>query len=640
MNPVAQGIDVSVAAAPGMPGVVKSAGKGFYEGAIAPFLSPIETAKGLVNLAGEFATNPYRTTRDVVAAEGDRLNKTRESSKDFAEYLGGFVNPFSRVLRAPRTDVVRPKNEGIVLNEPVGNDWLDKEGNVRNPRGFTANYLQRAKLNLETAGKSKNLPKEQIDAINEFFDRKAKNYFVKQMGTSDDPLFSVIRQGQLTTPALREPGGIPKYLVSGAKVGKSRVDPATGNTRFFPTPEAADALRDMTAIYDRMVNMRGTVFANQTIGRPDYETLVRKDFEDRPTEIQARITDKLIQEGVSPNQITEAITFAGYKDPKFAKDIPGADNIVNTGRSSLDTRLMLNAKPETLSKTLSTALGKGDVVYDMEPGSTLDSILQSSKIIDYLATLPPERIRDIRFDEAVIGSVKLTEQADTKRVLFNRIRENKPIPNEVFFSGVSDPVLTFPKESPFAGYTWRRVMTPEAAEIEGAYIGHSVGGYSETNLGMVYDPKIRQNFAEGRTQVYSLRDPRGRPMTTIEVAAPPGARPVVSQVKGAGRATGNARPTRFDVPVTAFLEFLNPSRVIEKDEFLPPMALSFKEQRTNPDPPDLMRRVAAQDLAAQAAANPQILENVLRREAEARARQLPNQGRIQAILRRLGINED
>ena len=676
MNPDAQGIEEAVAGVPKTLDATKRAGKGFYEANVAPLLSPIETAKGLVNLAGEFATNPYRTTIDVAGAEGDRLNKTRDSSGNFAEYLGGAVNPFSRVLRAPRTDVIRPKNEGLVLNEPqVGGDWLNKDGTVRSPLGYTAKYLESATEQVKIAGKKNNLPKEQIDAIKEFFDRKAKNYFVKQIGTSDDPLFNAISQGRLTTPGLREPGGIPSYMTEGAQVGKNRVDPETGRTRFYPSPKAAEALRDMTAIYDRMVNMRGTFFANQTLGGPEYETLVRKDFEGRQPVIQERITDKLIQEGVNPNQITEgAVDLVGYKDPKFVKNTPNANNLVGYPRSPTpDIARMLAAKPETLSKTLSTSLGKGDIVYDIQPTRTLSAILQPANIIDYLATLPPEKIKKIRFEDAVVGSAKLTEKADTKRVLFDRITQNKPVPNEVFSEGVSDPVLDFPKESPFAGYTWRRIMTPEAAEIEGAYIGHSVGGYSATNPGMVYDAQKRQNFAEGRTQVYSLRDLRGRPVTTVEVFAPPGARPLVSQVRGAGRATGNTMPMQFDMPVTEFLEFLNPSRVVEQDRFLPPVALSFKRQKENPDPlraspgrgqpvgnPDaannFLRRVAEENpaLAARAAANPQMLEDALRRQAEAlqpppqvregigqlpnAPQNLPNEGRIRATLRRLGID--
>ena len=678
MNPDAEQIEEAAAAAPRIPEMLRRAGKGFYEEQVAPFLSPIETAKGLLTLGKEFATSPVETGRTVARSELERLKEAGDKPESAAEYAGGLISPFGVASRVLKRDVVRPKNEGLVLNEPgVNNDKLV----LNPPLGYTGNYLKTARDSVEIAGRNKNLPKEQIDAINEFFDRKAKNYFVKQIGTSDDPVFNAIKQGRLTTPALREPGGIPSYMVRGAQVGKSRTDPATGRTRFYPSAEASEALRDMTAVYDRMTGMRGTVFANQTIGSPEYETLVRDDFRGRQPEIQARITDKLIQEGVSPNQITEAVDFVGYKDPRFFKE--GAEGLFKTNfvgdprnpSSGTDIVRMLSTKPEQLPKTLATSIAKGDVIYDMRPTGALSAILQPSNIIDYLATLPPEKIKNIRFEDAVIGSAKLREKADIKAALFRSIRENKPVPNEVFLRGVSDPVLTFPKESPFAGYTWRRVVTPEAAEIEGAYIGHSVGGYSETNPGMVYDEKKRKNFAEGTAQVYSLRDPRGRPVTTIEVAAPPGERPVVSQVKGAGRATGNKMPEQFDVPVTAFLEFLSPSRVIESDQYLPPMAKAFKEQVAKPGPlrasigrgqpignadvaNDFLRRVAEQDpdLAARAAANPQMLEDALRRRAEAlqpppqvregigqlpnAPQNLPNEGFVQAMLRRLRRDED
>ena len=55
--------------------------------------------------------------------------------------------------------------------------------------------------------------------------------------------------------------------------------------------------------------------------------------------------------------------------------------------------------------------------------------------------------------------------------------------------------------------------------------------------------------------------------------------PVVMQIKGNGRATGNTAPEKYDGPVLRFLQdFIKPAAIEEQEDFLTPMLRNYKEE--------------------------------------------------------------
>jgi len=69
MNPDAEQIEEAVAAAPKVPKVAKSLGKGFYEANVEPLLSPYETATAIFGAGKEFVQNPRDFSESVAKAE-------------------------------------------------------------------------------------------------------------------------------------------------------------------------------------------------------------------------------------------------------------------------------------------------------------------------------------------------------------------------------------------------------------------------------------------------------------------------------------------------------------------------------------------------------------------------------------------
>jgi hypothetical protein len=108
-------------------------------------------------------------------------------------------------------------------------------------------------------------------------------------------------------------------------------------------------------------------------------------------------------------------------------------------------------------------------------------------------------------------------------------------------------------------------------------VGHSVGGYETGGIG--YDEAKREGFNTGLWQVYTLRDNRNKPVNTIEVKMLDENTPVVTQIKGNGRATGNVPAEKYDTAVLDFLQnYLKPAAIEEKDALLTPLLQSYKGQ--------------------------------------------------------------
>jgi hypothetical protein len=230
-----------------------------------------------------------------------------------------------------------------------------------------------------------------------------------------------------------------------------------------------------------------------------------------------------------------------------------------------------------LPENIMTAINKGEPVYDMQYGlqKPLQAVFDPISINKYLASIPPREAANIRFEDAIKGALKMREQTDQRAMLVERIKSGKPVADSVFAKGVSAPLLQF-EEGPYKGFAWKRIEDRAATVPEGAYVGHSVGGYETGGAG--YSADKREGFGTGKWQVYTLRDNRNRPVNTIEVKMLDEFTPVVTQIKGNGRASGNTAPEKYDGAVLDFLQkYLKPSSIEESDSHLTPLLQNYKK---------------------------------------------------------------
>jgi hypothetical protein len=575
------------------------------------------------------AKEPVKTAKSAAKALAEYGKEAVSSPAGMTKFLAENVTPLPRVpSTGPVSQVVRPRNQGMVLDVPG-----------EKPMGYVPQYLNNATTNIETVEATP----DQKTAMTNFFNSQARNYLTRQYGTPDDPIYKAIASGKLTTERLQRYGGIPSYMTKAAKEGKTRVNPETGESRFYPSAEASQALRDINRIYDQMTGMRGAVFTRDTIGSPRFESLPSNQAADKQTALKDQTAQQLIDQGVPADQINQALSLVGYKSPEFVT--PGATKspLLPADYTGLPKSLeeLFLQDPNKLPKAYRTAIEKGEPIYDINPNSELNTVLAPRELVKYLRTLPPEKIKNLRFDDAVKGSVKLQEEIAERKQIATRIKENKPVPNEVFLKGVSAPIVSYGKESQYPGFSWRRITDPEATTIEGAYVGHSVGGFAE---GGNYGPQKHKQFLSGEIKLYSLRDERGRPVTTVEVYDEPGKGVTATQIRGAGRATGNVPAEPYGLALVDLFKDIGVTKINESDRYLPPPVLAYKNEKTKEAAARLVRRASGQpeqdpDVLQLRGGAPRQIDQGIGGLPQA-PRNVPDPGFIDAMRRRLFGDED
>ena len=461
------------------------------------------------------------------------------------------------------------------------------------------------------------LSNEMGDAIENFWRSKAQNYFTRQYGTPNDPIFKQIISGQLSTPTLQR--SIPDYAIEQTRVGKTRIDPVTGESRFYP--KYPQALEDLTRRYDELTGLKGIAFnVNEPIFDPAYPSTMGTRGTQLESALRESVTDKMVAGGMDPRLINTDISLTGPKGesasellnyvPGQYKELyslytnpPKDEGMLKRIYSELGLSNKPNEPiPDVVPENLRRAIQTSEPIYDVDLSyrSPLRDLFSPDNINRYLATLSPADIGKMRFEDVVKNSARYNLDMFNTQNLVDAIRSGKRVPDKVWKQGLSEPLMSFQKEGAKEGekFTWHRIMDNEATAVEGAYLGHSVGGYAK---GGSYGPKEYRRFKEGEKEVYTLRDPRGKPFTTIEIEkAYTGpldrtlderdiarmkaegrdlgpVKTIVRQIKGNGAKTGNVAPKDVDDEVLSFLKnYIKPDKITESDSFLTPKLEEFK----------------------------------------------------------------
>jgi hypothetical protein len=539
-------------------------------------------ARALFNLAdiGSSAVNPAAPVRAGVKAAQAVGDKASAVAKDFQEY--------NRQLAAPGASyAVRPTGS-TMASGPIGFntrasgvDQLLNDGvsNARSAAGQDADMENR---------------------IKSFWDTKARNYFTRQFGTPDDPVMDAIAKKRIKSVGLEEM--FPEYMLDQITVGKTRIN-EQGQERFFPKyPRAMD---DFAARYDPATGLKGNVISTDpAMANPEYEYVISAQGEALARSARAAEADRMSMQGLRPELINtnlDLITRSG-KNPdriigggtRSAQDLfrafeesqaynkltpeqqrAWANEQFGMGRN-LQGLDYPDVSKNILPDSVRTAIEKGEPVYDFDRmDKPLKALFEPASINAFLTTVPEREMKNMRFEDAVAGAVKMNELATQRQVMVDRIKAGKSVPNKVFSDGVSEPLLKFGEGSGLDGFAWKRIEKREATVPEGAYVGHSVGGYETGGIG--YTQERRDGFNTGLWKVYTLRDNRNRPVNTIEVKMRDEFTPVVTQIKGNGAKTGNVPATKYDGAVLRFLQtYLKPAAIEERDELLTPLLQDYK----------------------------------------------------------------
>jgi hypothetical protein len=510
--------------------------------------------------------------------------------KDFLEY--------NRQLSVPGASYAARPTGSTMLTGSVG---LNK--NVSEVDQLLQSGVSNAK---SVAGQDEG----QRSLIENFWSSKARNYFERQFGTPDDPILEGIKTKKLKGTALSDlRTGFPRSLIDSLAVGKTRtkegarpaadfVGPGAPKTQFFP--EYPESYEDVARRYDQATGLKGNLISTNPAAAETAYNSISSEGRAMARAAGEKEADKLLAQGVPPNLInTEmGVTTRSIKEPdrivnentpNSAKALYAAFEEASAYKKMTPEQRSLAAEdtygmydsevlPSLLSQNVLTAIEKGEPVYDIDyMGKTLSNLFKPNNINQYLASLPARELANIRFEDAVRGGLKLGEDRFRLDTMVDRIKAGKPVAENVFSDGVSKPLLQFGEGSGLDGFAWKRIEKREATVPEGAYVGHSVGGYELGGVG--YSSEKQKGFNTGQWRVYTLRDNRNRPVNTVEVKMLDENTPVVTQIKGNGRASGNTAPEKYDAAVLRFLQtHLKPAAIEESDSYLTPLLQTYKTE--------------------------------------------------------------
>jgi hypothetical protein len=368
-------------------------------------------------------------------------------------------------------------------------------------------------------------------AIVDFIDKKFRKYHQVQAGTPDDPVFKAIIEGRIESPRF------PPEKVAAARQGDTT------------------AYNQLREIYDDNLGMK-TIVPEASAKKPTgyaFETL------DKITkEMKEKIQQQRPGEPVSVLGQTTTVSPESVKNWPDLYDYPGVNAMIKESESG---KLMSLLNKSILPPHLRMAAREAEPIALTWYGDRNPNRLPVlADVTDYLSTRTPAEIKNMGYADVMAKTQEwhaMLEQARkdpskfSKKQLFQGTETFMPASNDM---------------------KWLDVKSSDALSLEGNIMGHCVGGSNYC-----------KSVEEGTRKIVSLRDKKGIPHVTIELASDNknGVFDRVAQVKG----TANKAPTKYFPQVDEFLtEYQgklggNKLRITESDQYLPEKWRSFPPYR-------------------------------------------------------------
>lgn len=438
----------------------------------------------------------YAPTSEEIRAATPRMTTARPESSGM-ESLGevmapGFGKAAAPVVKATGKEAARQMLRGMEGEGPLASVSPPIMYAVK-PRGgtfATSGSIDKPELSKfdELLTKyvdraTQEVPDEHHAAVREFIDKKARKYFTTEYGTGDDALRNAIRTGNLPI-AGRDVDRFPPYLLEAAR-----------------NPEAVGhdvAKRHLEKFYDEQTNLDAMVLGLHNPSDAD----ARRLFNQHMNDLKEQQRQLMSAEGV-PNEY-QNFSVSSYALPEL-EQYPSSTRILRN--------LMEAGESGTLPSGVQGALQRQQPIYDIS--QPYMDLFSPKQVAENIAAVPANKLKNMSFADAMIEGGKKMQVYRDYDAAIARADKGGTIPKAV--------LDTFTK--PFLkGDTgeWKQITDARATQLEGKLMNHSVGGYADGNTyGTTYTGLPvggKKAFDEGLVKVYSLRDDKGMPTVTLEMA--------------------------------------------------------------------------------------------------------------------------
>lgn len=394
----------------------------------------------------------------------------------------GAVEGFRRAEKAVEEPVRRTMERGGKAAEMLQSFSTVPSYAVRPPGGNVfPEQIDEIVASREVQRALDEVPANRRDDVAEFIATKGRKYFQKDFASTKDPLYDALKEGRILP--LTETAQFRDYMLSAAREGNPR------------------ALEDLARNYDMAMEPL-------IVTRPVPEGVDRME----------QRMERLMQEDEALARFVRNLQEAPGAALPPERQIPNRYNLFKTQE---------RVEGYPLSRPLTSdelkAVERGDPFYSLDRSYSIPSFMRPDSIANELAQIPPERLKNMSYPEAVIAVNQPARFRADWSAAVKRARDGKDVPKDVKMFGLSpQPIVKGDKGA------WHQLRDPRATEMEGTIMGHSVAGYSRTGS---YGHGGLEAFQSGRAKVYSLRDSKGDPRVTVEVLDTPDGMEV-TQIKG------------------------------------------------------------------------------------------------------------
>lgn len=451
-------------------------------------------------------------------ATGRLLSKTGELAQKGAEKVG--LEATRAITKNPDVTAAQMYEAMLGKQGPVSAAVRPKGGVYVGAQSAADAPLTEIDFNILEAIENVDESTAQGKAIVDFLDKKVRKYYQVDQGTPNDPVFKGILEGRIQSPQFAP------ELVQKARQGDKA---------------AYDELRNK---YDYNLGVR-TMYTEAPVKKKGLYNF-EKDEE----------VTKAFREAIEkqrPGEPTQEIRIVGLSPTDRNRlpnlyDYPGLNQMSDESESG---KLLSLLKKSDLPPHLRQAAREGEpFTYSFLGESSTNALPLLVDIKDYLSTRTPAEIKNMGYADVVAKTQEwhtMLEQARKDPSKFSKKQLTQG--TEVFMPAKDD-------------MKWLDVKSSDALSLEGNIMGHCVGGSNYCSA-----------VNEGTKKIVSLRDKKGIPHVTIELAADKenGIFDRVVQVKG----TANKEPTKYFPQIDEFLKEYQSKlgdtklRITEMDRFLP-----------------------------------------------------------------------
>jgi hypothetical protein len=344
-------------------------------------------------------------------------------------------------------------------------------------------YLDRIVKGLTGA---ENLAGRDAKAVADFIRTKGRKYLTSVYGTADDPLRLAVAEGRIPLYG-SDQERFRDYLLDAARAGNP------------------NAVKDLERFYDDATQLGVQAYVPAGSADPSYVVGNRMQAAQRERLLAEGVPEDLINPIYPSTSSAEQMATATYSPEarqKLGQVLQGMEELPPDMRESYIRGV---GDTDKGIQSLLYSATKEQPIYDMTTPSI--DFLRPGNVAEGIASIPLRDLERMTFPEAVVKGAQNMRLKRDRGLVLEKARDGKTVPKEIYFDG-TQPVYEIDKNQ-----KWVRIMSPDAVELEGAAMRHSIGGYKTSKD---YNLGGRPAFESGLARIFSLRNEKGVPQVTVE----------------------------------------------------------------------------------------------------------------------------